>query len=77
MRHTYGIEGIARVYPKYYKHALAVTVIVLRDSFIFILSSGVPYLKFNLDSFYSDYFEDIVDADSHHIVVDELTLTVS
>lgn len=77
MWHTYRIEGLPRVYSEYYEDTLTVTVIVLRDGFIFILSSCIPYLKFDFNSIDSDDFEDIVDADSHHVVVNELTLAVS
>ena len=56
---------------------MAVAVVVFCDGLVLILASSVPYLQFDFDSIDGDDFVDVVDADGHHVVVDELALAIA
>lgn len=56
---------------------MAFLIIILSDSFIFVLASSVPDLEFDPHSINFDYVENIVNADGHHIVFYELASTIS
>ena len=55
---------------------MAFFIIILSDSFVLILAGCVPNLQFDLHAINLDNVEDVVDADSHHVVFDKLALTV-
>ena len=73
---TYRVEWLSWIDAEDYEYTLAITIVILSDGFIFILSCGVPDLK--LDAYPIDfyYFIDIVNADSHHVVLYKFALGV-
>ena len=74
---TYVLKGIARIHRKNNKHALTIAVICLCDSFVLLLAGSVPYLQLDPGAIYGDHFEDVVNADSHHVVIDEHALGIT
>ena len=56
---------------------MAVAIVVLGDSFVFILARSIPNLQFDPISVEADDFEDVVYADGHHVVIYELSLAVA
>ena len=71
------MEGLTGVDGEDDENSLAVAVIILCDGFVFVLTSSVPNLQFNSNSVQFDDLEDIIDADGHHVVFDELSLAVA
>lgn len=71
------MEGLTRVDGEYDENSLAIPVIILGDCFVFVLTSGVPNLQFDFDPVQLDNLEDIIDADGHHVVFNELALAVA
>ena len=71
------MEGLTGVDGEDDENSLTVAVIILCDCFVFVLTSGVPNLQFNSNSVQFDDLEDIIDADGHHVVFDELSLAVA
>lgn len=55
---------------------MAVAVVALRDGFVFVLSGSVPDLQLDACAVDGHDFVGEVDADGHHVVVDELPLAV-
>ena len=56
---------------------MTVPVIVLRNGLVFVLTGGVPDLELDAKSIDGEYFIDVVDADSHHVVIYELAFTIT
>ena len=71
------MEGLTGVDGEDDENSLAVAVIIFCDGFVFVLTSSVPNLQFNSNSVQFDDLEDIIDADGHHVVFDELSLAVA
>lgn len=74
---TYRIEGLFGVDTKHDENALTVPIVIFSDCFVFVLASSVPQLQLDFSSFDINDFVDIVDTDSHHVVLDELALAVT
>ena len=70
-------EWLTRINGEYDEYSLTILVIVLSDGLVFILSSGIPDLYLDFDFLDVDDFEDIIDADCHHVVIHEFILTIS
>jgi len=73
---TYVLERIARIDRKDHENSLAVAVVSLCDGFVLLLARSIPDLQFDARAIDSDNFEDVVDADGHHVVIDEHALGV-
>lgn len=56
---------------------MTIAIVVFCDGFVFVLASCVPQLQFDFGAFDVDDFVDVVDADGHHVVLDELAFTIS
>ena len=71
------MEGLTGVDGEDDENSLTVAVVILCDSFVFVLTSSVPNLQFNSNSVQFDDLEDIIDADGHHVVFNELALAIA
>ena len=75
--HTDAEERLLTVNTKNDKRPIAVLVVILGDSLVLVLAGSVPDLHLNFESVNFTDLVHKIQPNSHHVVVDELTLRVA